>query len=173
MVQVSENLPNKVILSREKKWIEMLADFEKWKTKSPVKLRSRCRKGIPKSMRSHAWMHLSGAFILKTEHPGYYAKCLANPNNVNIDRYVDDIKKDLHRQFSNNEMFKKSEGRETLFNVLKAHDTEVGYCQAQGPIAAMLLMQMDEEDAFWMLVIISDTYLKGYFKSGLEKVYSM
>jgi hypothetical protein len=60
-----------------------------------------------------------------------------------------------------------------LFNVLKAyavHNREVGYCQAQGPIAALLLMHMPEEDAFWMLVKISDMYLKEYFKAGLAKV---
>jgi len=67
----------------------------------------------------------------------------------------------------------RKEGRQMLFNVLKAyavHNKEVGYCQAQGPIAALLLMHMPEEDAFWMLVRISDVYLKGYFKPGLEKV---
>ena len=60
-----------------------------------------------------------------------------------------------------------------LFNVLRAyavHNREVGYCQAQGPIAALLLMHMPEEDAFWMLVMISDFYLKEYFQPGLEKV---
>lgn len=67
----------------------------------------------------------------------------------------------------------KEEGRKMLFNVLTAyavHNREVGYCQAQGPIAALLLMHMPEEDSFWMLIRISDFYLKEYFKPGLEKV---
>ena len=58
-----------------------------------------------------------------------------------------------------------------LFNVLKAyaaHNQETGYCQGQGPIAALLLMHMPEEDSFWTLIQISDVYLKGYFKPGLE-----
>jgi hypothetical protein len=162
-----------VIQSREQKWIEMLAHFDEWMNKKFSKIRSRCRKGIPQSMRSKAWMHLTGAFLLKAQKPNYYAECLANPNKVDIARYVEDIKKDLHRQFPNHEIFMKSEGRQMLFNVLRAyavHNREVGYCQAQGPIAALLLMHMAEEDAFWMLVRISDTYLKEYFKPGLEKV---
>lgn len=31
------------------------------------------------------------------------------------------------------------------------YNTEVGYCQGMSQIAALLLMYMDEEDAFWML----------------------
>ena len=57
-----------------------------------------------------------------------------------------------------------------LFNILKAyavHYPEIGYCQAQCPLAALLLTQMPEEDSFWMLVKIRDEYLLGYFKSGL------
>jgi len=41
-----------------------------------------------------------------------------------------------------------------LFHVLAAYsmyNTEVGYCQGMSQIAALLLMYMDEEDAFWGL----------------------
>ena len=169
----SENVPIKVIQLRELKWVEMLNNFNEWMKKRFDKIKSRCRKGIPQSMRSKAWMHLTGAILLKNQKPNYYQECLANPNNLDITKYVEDIKKDLHRQFPNHEIFMKKEGRQSLYNVLKAyavHNKEVGYCQAQGPIAALLLMHMAEEDSFWMLVRISDTYLNEYFKPGLEKV---
>jgi hypothetical protein len=169
----SENIPIKVIQSRELKWVEMLNNFNEWMKKRFDKIKSRCRKGIPQSMRSKAWMHLTGAILLKKQKPDYYQECLTNPNNLDISKYVEDIKKDLHRQFPNHEIFMKKEGRQSLYNVLKAyavHNKEVGYCQAQGPIAALLLMHMAEEDSFWMLVRISDTYLNEYFKPGLEKV---
>ncbi len=58
-----------------------------------------------------------------------------------------------------------------LFNVLKAyaaHNPKVGYCQSQGPIAALLIMHMPEEDAFWILIRISDFYLKNYYSPDLE-----
>ena len=124
-------------------------------------------------MRSTAWMHLTGAIVQKKKMPHYYNDCLHNVKKVEITRYIEDIKKDLHRQFPGHEIFMRKEGRQMLFNVLKAyavHNKEVGYCQAQGPIAAVLLMHMPEEDAFWMLIKISDFYLKEYFKPGLEKV---
>jgi len=31
------------------------------------------------------------------------------------------------------------------------YNTEVGYCQGMSQIAALLLMYMDEEEAFWCL----------------------
>jgi len=169
----AEHLPIEVIRSRESKWIEMLENFDEWMDRRFKKIKSRCRKGIPQSMRSRAWMHLTHAHALKINKPFYYKNCLENVKKVEVNKYIEDIKKDLHRQFPSHEIFMKKEGRQMLFNVLKAyavHNKEVGYCQAQGPIAALLLMHMPEEDAFWMLVRISDVYLKGYFKPGLEKV---
>jgi hypothetical protein len=62
-------------------------------------------------------------------------------------------------------------GANMLFNVLKAyaaHNPKVGYCQSQGPIAALLIMHMPEEDAFWILIRISDFYLKNYYSPDLE-----
>lgn len=171
--EFAENIPIEVIRSRETKWIDMLSNFNEWMERRFKKIKSRCRKGIPQSMRSRAWMHLTGAFLLKNQKPNYYQDCLYNVKKLDVAKYIDDIKKDLHRQFPSHEIFMKKEGRQMLFNVLKAyavHNKEVGYCQAQGPIAALLLMHMPEEDSFWMLVRISDYYLKGYFKPGLEKV---
>lgn len=57
-----------------------------------------------------------------------------------------------------------------LFNVLKAYsirDPSVGYCQAQAPIAAFLLMHMPAEDAFWCLYKICKKYLHGYYSQGM------
>ena len=44
-----------------------------------------------------------------------------------------------------------------LFNVLAAYsvyNSEVGYCQGMSQIVALLLMLMNEEDAFWALSIL-------------------
>lgn len=57
-----------------------------------------------------------------------------------------------------------------LFSVLKAytiHNPQDGYCQAQAPIAAVLLMHMPAEQAFWCLVAICEKYVTGYFSPGL------
>jgi hypothetical protein len=44
---------------------------------------------------------------------------------------------------------------------------EVGYCQAQAPIAAFLLMHMPAEQAFWCFVAICDNYLRDYYSPGM------
>ena len=87
-------------------------------------------------------------------------------------KYIDDIQKDLHRQFPFHEMFQArgGSGQEDLFRVLKAysiHNPRDGYCQAQAPIAAVLLMHMPAEQAFWCLVAICEKYLQGYYSVGL------
>lgn len=55
--------------------------------------------------------------------------------------------------------------------MLKAYsilNPAVGYCQAQAPIAAFLLMHLPAEQAFWCFVSICDKYLLGYYKPGME-----
>lgn len=59
--------------------------------------------------------------------------------------------------------------QEDLFRVLKVH-AQVSpdeYCQAHAPIAAVLLMQMPAEPAFWCLKAICDKYVPGYYARGL------
>uniref|UniRef100_A0AAQ5XBE2 Rab-GAP TBC domain-containing protein n=1 Tax=Amphiprion ocellaris TaxID=80972 RepID=A0AAQ5XBE2_AMPOC len=90
-------------------------------------------------------------------------------------KWVDVIEKDLHRQFPFHEMFvsRGGHGQQDLFRVLKAYTLyrpEEGYCQAQAPIAAVLLMHMPAEDAFWGLVQICEKYLPGYYSPGLEAI---
>jgi Rab-GTPase-TBC domain len=62
----------------------------------------------------------------------------------------------------------------SLGRVLKAYaiyEPEVGYCQGMGFLVALLLMYMQEEDAFWCLVQICDGYdMYNIFRAGLPKV---
>ncbi|KAM7086087.1 carabin isoform 1-T4 [Molossus nigricans] len=60
-----------------------------------------------------------------------------------------------------------------LLQVLKAYTLyrpEQGYCQAQGPVAAVLLMHLPPEEAFWCLVQICELYLPGYYGPHMEAV---
>ena len=41
--------------------MEMLANWREYMIKDYKKIRERCRKGIPSSVRQRAWMHLCGA----------------------------------------------------------------------------------------------------------------
>ncbi|XP_073767088.1 uncharacterized protein tbc1d10aa isoform X2 [Danio rerio] len=90
-------------------------------------------------------------------------------------KWIDVIERDLHRQFPFHEMFvsRGGHGQQDLFRVLKAYTLyrpDEGYCQAQAPIAAVLLMHMPAEDAFWGLVQICEKYLPGYYSAGLEAI---
>lgn len=82
------------------------------------------------------------------------------------DKFVDEIQKDLNRQFPDHEMFARTGKygesgwaslissvekmsfffrKEDLFNLLKAWTVlhpEEGYCQGQAPVASVLLMHM-------------------------------
>ncbi|XP_078197691.1 carabin isoform X6 [Callithrix jacchus] len=63
--------------------------------------------------------------------------------------------------------------RQGLLHVLKAYTLyrpEQGYCQAQGPVAAVLLMHLPPEEAFWCLVQICEVYLPGYYGPHMEAV---
>jgi hypothetical protein len=64
-------------------------------------------------------------------------------------------------------------GQTELYRVLKAYSVlnpVDGYCQAMAPIAALLLMNMPAEQAFWCLVSICDKYIPGYYSPGMEAI---
>lgn len=158
-----------VILRRERKWIRMLNNWNIFMSTNYRKVRERCRKGIPPSVRLRAWLNLCGGQLLLNENPNLYEELL---NRQGDPKYIEDIKKDLHRQFPHHEMFvENGPGQKELFQVLKAYsilNSKVGYCQAQAPIAAFLLMHMPAVQAFWCLVAVCDKYLSGYYSQGME-----
>ncbi|KAK2164928.1 hypothetical protein LSH36_57g01030 [Paralvinella palmiformis] len=165
-------IPVSVLRRREIKWLDMMENWEKWMSKRFKKVKDRCRKGIPPSIRPRAWQFLCGSKFLVEHNKGRYEDYLRQSGDP---RWVEDIHKDLHRQFPFHEMFVRREGhgQEDLFCVLKAysiHNPRDGYCQAQAPIAAVLLMHMPAEQAFWCLVSICEKYLPDYYSSGLEAV---
>lgn len=87
----------------------------------------------------------------------------------------EEIRRDLHRQFPTHEMFadRHSAGQEDLFKILKAFSIvkpEMGYSQGQAPLAAVLLMHLPAEQAFWTLLQLSDHYLPGYFGRHLDSL---
>uniref|UniRef100_A0A3Q4HBK3 Si:ch211-288d18.1 n=1 Tax=Neolamprologus brichardi TaxID=32507 RepID=A0A3Q4HBK3_NEOBR len=77
---------------------------------------------------------------------------------------------------------KENEGKyevfihQALFHVLSAYsvyNTEVSYCQGMSQIAALLLMYMNEEDAFWALsqLLTNQKHaMHGFFVPGFPKL---
>ncbi|GAB1295748.1 TBC1 domain family member 10A [Apodemus speciosus] len=142
-----EEVPLEVLRQRESKWLDMLNNWDKWMAKKHKKIRLRCQKGIPPSLRGRAWQYLSGGKVKLQQNPGKFDELDMSPGDP---KWLDVIERDLHRQFPFHEMFvsRGGHGQQDLFRVLKAYTLyrpEEGYCQAQAPIAAVLLMHMPAE----------------------------
>uniref|UniRef100_A0A674N4K9 TBC1 domain family, member 10b n=1 Tax=Takifugu rubripes TaxID=31033 RepID=A0A674N4K9_TAKRU len=161
-----------VARQREVKWLDMFRHWDKWIKHRFQKVKLRCRKGIPSSLRSRAWQLLSNSQELLEANPGKFEELEREPGEA---KWLDIIEKDLHRQFPFHEMFaaRGGHGQQDLFRILKAYTIyrpDEGYCQAQAPVAAVLLMHMPAEQAFWCLVQICEKYLPGYYSAGLEAI---
>lgn len=149
------------------------------------KLKRYIRKGIPAEWRGNAWWHFSRGEEMLLKNKGLYDKLLLkiSKQDFKIKAKNDDfeiIERDLGRTFPDNihfhkEPFQKEEPIliKSLRRVLLAftlYDPSIGYCQSMNFIAGLLLLFMDEEKAFWMLVIITKKYLPGVHSVNLEGV---
>ncbi|XP_075990550.1 USP6 N-terminal-like protein isoform X3 [Anticarsia gemmatalis] len=168
-----ERLPQKtgpqkvnIEVEREKKWVKMLGNWDTSATKE--KLHRRIYKGIPNSLRIKVWCKLMDVNRVKSANPGKFQEMLKLAKQWSTD--VRQIDSDVNRQFREHQFYRErySEKQCSLFNVLCAYsmyNSEVGYCQGMSGLAGVLLMYMDEEDAFWALaVLLSD---KKYAMHGL------
>uniref|UniRef100_A0AAY5LDJ1 Rab-GAP TBC domain-containing protein n=1 Tax=Esox lucius TaxID=8010 RepID=A0AAY5LDJ1_ESOLU len=168
----SEGPPPELVRQREAKWISIISQWDRVLLKKSSKIKEQCQKGIPASLRAKCWPLLSGATDRMRLNKDLYQTLDSRPA---LQSWVDIIERDLDRQFPFHEMFlsRDGHGQRGLFRVLKAFTQlrpEEGYCQAQGPVAAVLLMNMPTEEAFWCLVQISELYLPGYYSPLLEGV---
>ncbi|KAK7167797.1 hypothetical protein R3I94_002007 [Phoxinus phoxinus] len=161
-----------VARQREMKWLDMFRNWDKWISRRFQKVKIRCRKGIPSSLRAKAWQLLSNSQELLDSNPRKFEELELEQGDP---KWLDIIEKDLHRQFPFHEMFaaRGGHGQQDLFRILKAYTIyrpDEGYCQAQAPVAAVLLMHMPAEQAFWCLVQICEKFLPGYYSAGLEAI---
>nr|XP_054367790.1 carabin isoform X2 [Mirounga angustirostris] len=184
--------PADLIRQREMKWVEMTSHWEKTMSRRYKKVKMQCRKGIPSALRPRCWPLLCGAHVCQNKNPCTYEQLAKAPGDP---QWMETISRDLHRQFPLHEMFvsPQGHGQQGLLQVLKAytlHRPEQGYCQAQGPVAAVLLMHLPPEvspplcsfplprgsfcaptqEAFWCLVQICEVYLPGYYGPHMEAV---
>ncbi|KAL6090978.1 hypothetical protein STEG23_015531, partial [Scotinomys teguina] len=87
------------------------------------------------------------------------------------------ITRDIHRTFPAHDYFKDTggDGQESLYKICKAysvHDEDIGYCQGQSFLAAVLLLHMPEEQAFCVLVkIMYDYKLRDLYKNNFEDLH--
>ena len=174
--------------ARENKWLKMLNKWDKSVKSDKSKIKRRCMKGIPYSLRGKVWTFLTGSYFAtqiqqiqqsNSSKQPLSANLSANSTNSgqlppsrNFDKYLEQripeetreqIERDLHRQFPEHEIFRlrSNAGISELRKVLHAYaayNPSIGYCQGQGPIASCLLMHMTAEESFWTMAQILGEY---------------
>jgi hypothetical protein len=147
-----------------------------------VKMTKKIRKGVPAEMREQVWWLCSGAsekMRLCTERgEKTYPELMLEIAAAGVDEaglaklpIALEVEKDLHRTFPNNKHFENEEGIATLRSILCAYglrNPAVGYCQSMNFLAAFLLLNMEEDRAFWVLAaIIEDILPPGYYSKHM------
>ena len=162
----NQNQKNENNINNEK-WQDMLEHYKKYQTLKKYKLKSRTRKGVPDNLRSYVWQ-------LFAEKDKLVEKNLFEKlDKEEIDKETElTIIKDLDRTFPMCQLFKEKygKGQRKLYRVLanySKYNKKLGYVQGMGYLAAIFLLYMDEESAFYMLHAIVKNYgFEGLYSSG-------
>jgi len=151
------------------------------------KLKRYIRKGIPAEWRGNAWWYFAKGQEKLSANIGLYDNLVESTVNLH-NKDTEIIERDLNRTFPDNIHFRPDRADSSLSSstvtpetpliqalrrVLVAFSTyqpAIGYCQSLNFIVGLLLIFMDEEKAFWMLVIITSKFLPGVHEINLEGV---
>eukprot|EP00658_Telonema_sp_P-2_P065798 TRINITY_DN54968_c0_g1_i2.p1 TRINITY_DN54968_c0_g1~~TRINITY_DN54968_c0_g1_i2.p1 ORF type:complete len:352 (+),score=87.06 TRINITY_DN54968_c0_g1_i2:167-1222(+) len=159
-------------LKREEKWWHMLQEWEV-DSPPPSKMKSRARKGVPKCLRGQVWPRLA----LNTggsPRPTRYSSLVMQDTP-----FEDQIRKDIGRTFPRHVWFKHLDGKDgagqaALLRVLRAFavmDPDVGYTQGMGFVTGQFLLHMSEENAFLLLVQLSERYgMADMWRAGFPRL---
>ncbi|XP_036375568.1 USP6 N-terminal-like protein [Megalops cyprinoides] len=161
-------------VERTTKWLKMLKSWDKYKNSD--KLVRRIYKGIPLQLRGEVWGLLLDIPKIKAEKKDFYEKLKQRARGMSPD--VRQIDLDVNRTYRDHIMFmhRYDVKQQALFHVLTAYSVynrEVGYCQGMSQITALLLIYMNEEDAFWALVKLLSGQkhaMHGFFVPGFPKL---
>lgn len=181
-------------IRRKKKWLQyfqksgITIDEHEGPKRFPGKsdkLKRYVRKGIPAEWRGDAWWYFArGQEILNRNKDLYDAllmkmRSLQDKPDSQQPSDWEIIERDLNRTFPDNVHFqRRNAGQEphmiqSLRRVLIAfslYNPHIGYCQSMNFLAGLLLLFLDEEKSFWMLVIITSRYLPNVHNVNLEGV---
>ena len=127
------------------------------------------RVGLPNRLRGEVWELTSGSLFLRLEQPTLYQDTLAKFDGRDS-LAIDEIEKDLNRSLPEYPGFQSQEGIGRLRRVLTAYswiNEEVGYCQAMNIVVAALLIYMSESQAFFLLSVLCDRLLPGYYSTTM------
>ncbi|XP_052274316.1 TBC1 domain family member 2B-like isoform X2 [Dreissena polymorpha] len=147
------------------------------KLQKSVELKNLIRQGVPHLYREEVWkgcIQLHVGDIQEKNGDGYYQALLQRKaQSRGLDLAMKQIELDLLRTLPNNRHYEsiESEGILKLRRVLLAfseYNRLIGYCQGLNRLAAIALLFLNEEDAFWCLVAIVEHILPPeYFSTTL------
>ncbi|CAN0249007.1 unnamed protein product [Lampetra planeri] len=152
-------------------WSDLLAKWHGNPSVRPRQLPALVRGGVPEALRGDVWQLLAGCRdddAMLDNYRMLVAK--VSPQDSAITR-------DIHRTFPAHGYFKDSggDGQDSLYKICKAYsiyDEEIGYCQGQSFLAAVLLLHMPEEQAFGVLVKIMFAYgLRDLFRQNFDDLH--
>ncbi|XP_060921148.1 TBC1 domain family member 1 isoform X1 [Labrus mixtus] len=153
-------------------WEKMLGTAGRARVKfDPETIHAAVTQGVPRQHRGEIWKFLSEQYLLRqtvpSRPPANHTPYKELLKQLTSQQHA--ILIDLGRTFPTHPYFQAQlgAGQLSLYNLLKAYsllDPEVGYCQGLSFIAGVLLLHMEEEDAFYMLKFLM-------FDVGLRKQY--
>ena len=158
------------------KWQKRAATPKAWQEYAkhkPKKLDTRIRQGVPDPVRGFVWKLLAAARAPADFRVlGKYAELSVSEGGEAQQKTFEQIDKDVPRTMTEHIYFRQRgrTGQEALTRVLRAYalfHPQLGYTQGMSSYAAVLLLYLTEEDAFWTFAtLMQHCGLAGLFSDG-------
>ncbi|TBU22085.1 RabGAP/TBC [Dichomitus squalens] len=144
---------------RELRWISAMSSISSSQARKSKKIRKMVLDGVPASVRYQVWATLTDSKGKRME--GLYQR-LAQREKVAA---YPEIERDIQSSFIAHPQLQDG----SLAKLLQAYLSmvpDIQYSRGLALVAAQLLLQSPEEDAFWTFISLMDSHLRPYFSSS-------